>query len=138
MVKSIHEASAALIGAGNLGSFVGRALAKRGCRQLLVVDRDVVEDRNLANQGYELLFKAFIDRGDFREVIRLAEQAIKHDFLNEEAHRTKLIALARLGKREEALRHFKRTDQHLSKKFGLAPGEELVKTFQQILRGQLR
>lgn len=94
--------------------------------------------RLLANEGYELLFKAFEARGDFREVIRLAEQAIKHDFLNEAAHRTKLVALAKLGKREEALKHYKRTDQHLSKKFGLAPGEELVKTFQQILRGQLR
>lgn len=94
--------------------------------------------RLLANEGYQLLFKAFLERQDFRETLRLAEQAIKQDFLNEEAHRTKLIALARQGKREEALRHFKRTGEHFSKKFGLAPSEELQKTFQQIMRGQLR
>jgi DNA-binding SARP family transcriptional activator len=94
--------------------------------------------RLLANEGYQLLFKAFMDREDFRETVRLAEQAIKQDFLNEEAHRTKLIALARQGKREEALRHFKRTGDHFNKKFGLAPSEELQKIFQQIMRGQLR
>lgn len=93
--------------------------------------------RLLANEGYQLLFKTFMERQDFRETLRLADQAIKQDFLNEEAHKTKLIALARQGKREEALRHFKRTDQHLAKKFGLAPSEELVTTFQRILRGQL-
>lgn len=94
--------------------------------------------RLLANESYQLLFKAFTERGDFDEVLRLAETAIKQDFLNEEAHRAKLIALARQGKREDALRHFKRTDQHLAKKFGLTPSETLVTTFQQILRGQLR
>lgn len=94
--------------------------------------------RLLANEGYQLLFKTFMERQDFRETLRLAEQAIKQDFLNEEAHRTKLIALARQGKREEALRHFKRTGEHFNKKFGLAPSEELQRTFQQIMRGQLR
>jgi DNA-binding SARP family transcriptional activator len=94
--------------------------------------------RLLANEGYLLLFKAFTERGDWAEVLRLADQAIRQDFLNEEAHRAKLIALARLGKREDALKHFKRTDQHLAKKFGLTPSETLVSTFQQILRGQLR
>ncbi|MFP5504273.1 MAG: BTAD domain-containing putative transcriptional regulator, partial [Candidatus Sericytochromatia bacterium] len=94
--------------------------------------------RLLANEGYRLLFKAFLDRQDYRETLRLAEQAIKQDFLNEEAHRVKLIALAHQGKREEALKHFKRTDQHLTKRFGLSPGEELTSTFQAIMRGQLR
>ncbi|MDB5095626.1 MAG: hypothetical protein JWM80_47, partial [Cyanobacteria bacterium RYN_339] len=94
--------------------------------------------RLLANEGYQLLFKAFMERQDFRETLRLAEQAIKQDFLNEEAHRIKLIALARQGKREEALRHFKRTGEHFNKKFGLAPSEELQQVFQQIMRGQLR
>jgi DNA-binding SARP family transcriptional activator/Tfp pilus assembly protein PilF len=94
--------------------------------------------RLLANEGYQLLFRAFTERQDFRETQRLAEQAIKQDFLNEEAHRFKLIALARQGKREDALKHFKRTDQHLAKKFGLSPSETLMTTFQQILRGQLR
>jgi DNA-binding SARP family transcriptional activator/Tfp pilus assembly protein PilF len=94
--------------------------------------------RLLANEGYLLLFKAFTEKGDFTEVLRLADQAIRQDFLNEEAHRAKLIALARQGKREDALKHFKRTDQHLAKKFGLSPSETLMTTFQQILRGQLR
>lgn len=53
MSESLPEASILLAGAGHLGSFAGRTLAQRGCRRVLVVDRDRVEDRNLANQGYE-------------------------------------------------------------------------------------
>jgi two-component SAPR family response regulator/ATP/maltotriose-dependent transcriptional regulator MalT len=94
--------------------------------------------RQLANEGYAILFKTFTARGDHREVLRLAEQAIKHDVLNEGAHRAKLEALARLGKREEAIKHFKRTEQHLAKKYALAPGDDLRQTFQLLLRGQLR
>jgi two-component SAPR family response regulator len=94
--------------------------------------------RQLANESYAILFRTFTARGDHREVLRLAEQAIKHDVLNEGAHQAKLEALARLGRREEALKHFKRTEQHLAKKYALAPGEDLRQTFQQLLRGQLR
>lgn len=93
--------------------------------------------RLLANEAYRRLFDAFMARNDFRETLRLADQAIKQDFLNEEAHRTKLIALARQGRREEALKHFKRTDQHFHRRFGVTPGPELLSTFQQILRGRI-
>lgn len=93
--------------------------------------------RLLANEAYRRLFDAFMARSDFKETLRLADQAIKQDFLNEEAHRTKLIALARQGRREEALRHHKRTVEHFQRRFGVAPGPELLSTFQQILRGRI-
>ncbi|MEB3220496.1 MAG: BTAD domain-containing putative transcriptional regulator [Candidatus Sericytochromatia bacterium] len=94
--------------------------------------------RQLANDSFAILLRTFTARGDHREVLRLAEQAIKHDVLFEGAHQAKLEALSRLGKREEALKHFKRTEQHLAKKYGLQPGDDLRQTFQQLLRGQLR
>lgn len=93
--------------------------------------------RLLANEAYRRLFEAFMARNDHRETLRLAEQAIKQDFLNEEAHRTKLVALARQGKREEAIKHFKRTEQLFQRRFGVEPGPELLSTFQQILRGRI-
>ncbi|MEB3196583.1 MAG: BTAD domain-containing putative transcriptional regulator [Candidatus Sericytochromatia bacterium] len=92
--------------------------------------------RQMAQHGYETLFETFLARQDAKELLRVAEQALKHDVLHENAHRAKLIALARLGKREEALRHFKRTETHLAKKFGLEPGEALKTTFQRLMRGQ--
>ncbi|MEB3285322.1 MAG: BTAD domain-containing putative transcriptional regulator [Candidatus Sericytochromatia bacterium] len=93
--------------------------------------------RRLAQGNYERLFDVFLHRGELREVLRLSEQALKHDFLHENAHRAKLIALARLGKREDALRHFKKAQQLMQKKFGLEPGDALMQTLQQVMRGHV-
>jgi two-component SAPR family response regulator len=92
----------------------------------------------LANQAYGTLLEEFMNRLETSEVIRLAEQAIKHDFLNEEAHRYKLLALAHDGRREDALKHFKRAEAHLEKRYALKPSDGLIETVQAILRGQLR
>lgn len=41
-----------LVGCGGIGSFVGLALAKLGCRHLALYDDDVVEPHNVPNQAF--------------------------------------------------------------------------------------
>ncbi len=43
-----------LIGAGGIGSWVGVALAKMGCSNIMLVDFDKVEPHNIPSQSYEI------------------------------------------------------------------------------------
>jgi molybdopterin/thiamine biosynthesis adenylyltransferase len=48
----LRQASVLLAGAGNIGSPLASLLARAGVRLLRLVDRDVVEEKNLANQDF--------------------------------------------------------------------------------------
>src|SRR6185437_6771952 len=48
----LRDASVLLAGAGNIGSFAASLLARAGVRRIRLVDRDRVEEKNLATQDY--------------------------------------------------------------------------------------
>lgn len=94
--------------------------------------------RRLAGEAAGTLCEALLAQDDAAGALQWAERALKHDFLNTAAHEAKLRALARQGKREEVLKHFKRAEAHWQKKYATGPSSELVATYQGILRGAIR
>ncbi|HID73836.1 MAG TPA: sulfur carrier protein ThiS adenylyltransferase ThiF, partial [Thermoplasmata archaeon] len=51
-LDGLRQASVGIAGAGGLGSHVAMALARAGVGRLVVVDYDLVEERNLSRQCY--------------------------------------------------------------------------------------
>lgn len=50
--ERLRSATVVLCGAGNIGSHLAPLLARAGVSHLLIVDRDMVEEKNLRNQAY--------------------------------------------------------------------------------------
>lgn len=94
--------------------------------------------RRLAGEAAGALCETLLAQNDPTGALQWAERALKQDFLNMAAHEAKLRALARLGRREEVLRHFKRAEAHWLKKYAVGPSDALVSTYQGILRGVVR
>ena len=65
-----------------------------------------------------------LEKGSFKDAAGLYDRAVKADDLNEAAHRKLLIALARGGERNEALRHYERLAQTLRVGLGAEPERE--------------
>lgn len=95
-------------------------------------------------EGYrrkvEAAFEALIDeaerRGDFEAMANYADRNLAVDPTCERAHEAKMIALARVGRRDAALRHFQTMEQILARELGIKPSDDLVALHKRILAGQ--
>lgn len=76
---------------------------------------------NLAGDCLVRLAALKLDLGNWEDVLRLAERCIRLDYFREDAHRLLLQALAGLGRRAEAVRHFQGLTERLKQDLGTGP-----------------
>ncbi|HSB65023.1 MAG TPA: BTAD domain-containing putative transcriptional regulator, partial [Anaerolineales bacterium] len=72
---------------------------------------------------------------DYIQVQVFTDRLLELDPLSEEAHCQKMIALASLGKRSQAIAYFKTFSRHLHDELGISPSAEICKLVQNIQSG---
>lgn len=73
--------------------------------------------------------------GDYTQVQVFVDRLLALDPLNEEAHCQKMIALASLGKRSQAIAYFKTFSRQLRDELGLSPSDETLDLVHSIQSG---
>jgi DNA-binding SARP family transcriptional activator len=73
--------------------------------------------------------------GDFHAGVALAERAINRDPIREEAYRTSLLCSYALGRREEALRTYRRCRKALAEELGIDPTPDTEWLHERVLAG---
>jgi DNA-binding SARP family transcriptional activator/predicted ATPase len=76
--------------------------------------------------------------GDYAEMARLARHQLARMAWDETAHRRLMLALARQGRRAEALAQFEHCFEALEQELGVEPDEITVELYEQIAQGELR
>lgn len=94
--------------------------------------------RREAAWAFSELSTALEGAGQHGAVLDLADRQIQLDRTAQEAHRAKMRALGRMGRREDALKHYKLVERILKQEIGTAPDSETVDLHLQILRGSLK
>ncbi len=84
------------------------------------------------------LSQALEAAGQHGAVLDLADRQIQLDRTAQEAHRAKMRALGRMGRREDALKHFKLVERIMKQEIGIGPDSETIELHLQILRGSLK
>lgn len=92
--------------------------------------------RRKVEAAFETLIADAQERGAFDEVVDLADRNLAVDATCERAHQAKMTALARVGRRDAALRHFQTMEQILQRELGLKPSDDLLALHKRILAGQ--
>lgn len=82
------------------------------------------ELRRLALDALECLSVIQLERGDYRQARRFARRQLSMDSLRERAYQQLMTALARDGRRHEALAVYEDCQMVLSTELGMAPAEE--------------
>ncbi len=84
------------------------------------------------------LSRALEAAGQHGAVLDLADRHIQIDRTAQEAHRAKMRALGRMGRREDALKQFKLVERIMKQEIGIGPDPETIELHLQILRGSLK
>lgn len=92
--------------------------------------------RRKVEGAFELLLAEAGRAGRHDQQLELAERHLALDATSERAHQAKIAALAGLGHRDAALRHYQTMEQILAKELGLKPSEDTVALHRRILAGQ--
>ena len=92
--------------------------------------------RLLAIDGLRRLVKLQQEAGDFRGALFSAESLLKIEPLLEQAHRDKMLLLARTGQRGLALRHYAKTVALFDEELGVPVADETTTLFEHIQRLQ--
>jgi DNA-binding SARP family transcriptional activator len=77
-----------------------------------------------------------VDKGDLDPAVDAYQQILVHDNLSERAHRGLMLAYARQGNRNQALRHYEDLRQLLADELGAEPAAETQTLYQQIKTNQ--
>jgi DNA-binding SARP family transcriptional activator len=77
-----------------------------------------------------------LNRGDLIGAGLRARELVEIDPLNEGAHRRLIVALARAGRRSNALRQFLECRRALAEQLGVEPASETARLQQRILAGE--
>ena len=90
--------------------------------------------RRLALQAADTLMERALTHQDYEEVLELADRTLKVDKCHEQAHQAKMLALARAGQRELAMRHFSLMQKTLAKELGIEPSAQTLDVYQRIAK----
>jgi ATP/maltotriose-dependent transcriptional regulator MalT/DNA-binding SARP family transcriptional activator len=82
------------------------------------------------------LIELYTDAGDHRDTIRTAKQLLELDPLNEEAHRRLMVAYARTGRTNHALRQYLECRRALVGELGVEPAASTSRLQARILAGE--
>ena len=74
-----------------------------------------------------------LKRGEYETVISWATALLAENFCDESAHRLLILAYARLGRRNEALKQYQRCERILFDELGVTPLPETVRLFESIV-----
>ena len=88
--------------------------------------------RELAQQGWQTLSNLLLDTGDYPGAIEAAGRLLAMDPWREEAHRQRMIALARSGQRSAALAQYQACRAILQKEFDSEPEAETTALYERI------
>lgn len=88
--------------------------------------------RELALRGWETLTQLQLDSGDFSGANEAAGRLLAMDPWREEAHRQRMLALARSGQRSAALAQYQACRKVLRQEFDAEPSAETTALFQRI------
>lgn len=86
----------------------------------------------------DALVAAHRDAGQWRQIIAVARQALRHDNLQEPMYRALMEAHTRLGERGEALRQYDVLRDTLARELGVKPLLESQALREQILNGEMQ
>ncbi|MEB3223822.1 MAG: BTAD domain-containing putative transcriptional regulator [Candidatus Sericytochromatia bacterium] len=99
----------------------------------LTIERE--RHHRLLQEAHTSLIRACLGRDDMLGALDAAESNLAFDACSEQAHQVKMRVLARLGQRDQALRHFQIMKQVLQRELGLAPSAASESLHQAIARG---
>ncbi|MEW5989213.1 MAG: tetratricopeptide repeat protein [Chloroflexota bacterium] len=91
----------------------------------------------LALRALYRLANAYTQQRNYRATIACADRILALESWQEEAHRLKMHALARLGQPLEALAQFEACKKALAVEFGVEPGPETAALYQKVASGQI-
>jgi DNA-binding SARP family transcriptional activator len=93
--------------------------------------------RRLYVDALSALADRWIGRGEHARAIPVLERLVVKENLSEDAHRRLMLALAKTGQRDRALRHYERLSALLREELDAAPEPETAVLLDSIRRGEV-
>jgi len=127
-VTALEEALALYRGDLLEGFYVREAPA---FEEWVALQREYLRTRAL--EALHVLAAYYTDRGNYVHALHYVDRLIALDSWQEEAHRHRMLLLARLGRHSEALAQYEACRQILWQEFGVEPSAETQRLYERIL-----